>query len=248
VRCNAHVLIPQDGGPSFNQLIVAPGTNLVQVTASGSTITLDRNRDFDFNGDGDFNDPIEAGNNRFFVGDYTAPPPCFTYGTRIRTPDGNQFVEDLGVGDPVVTYDHGTQIIRWIGRRHVPAKGAFAPVQFAANVLGNSRLLEVSQNHRMLRHGAAIHALFGAPQVLVPAKFLVGTPGVRLREAGFVDYIHLLFDNHEIIWAEDALTESLYPNDGLLSAELFAIFPRVETESLPAARLCLGKKEAELLR
>ncbi len=248
VRFNANVLIPQDGGPSFSQLLVAPGTNLAQVTMGGGTVNLDRNQDFDFNGDGDFNDPVEAGNNRFFVGDYTAPPPCFTAGTRIRTVGGNQFIEDLKVGDTVVTYDHGAQVIRWVGRRCVAARGVFAPVRIAANVMGNSRNLEVSQNHRMLHTGPAIHALFGSPQVLVPAKFLVGTPGITLRETGFVDYIHLLFDNHEVIWAEDALSESLFPSDDLPNAELFALFPQLKTIKVPAARLCLGRKEAELLR
>lgn len=184
-------------------------------------------------------------------------PPCFTPGTLIDTPEGPVPVEDLRPGMTVCTRDHGAQPLRWIGRQHHRAEGAFAPVRFMAGALGNTRDLLVSQQHRMLLTGWRAELLFGEPEVLAPARHLVNGDTIHLRHGGEVEYIHLLFDRHEIVTAEGIPSESFYPlgsvaeADRALQAELHALFPDATHRSGQArwrlARPVLRAHEARLL-
>ena len=183
---------------------------------------------------------------------------CFTAGTRIATDRGLRLVEDLRAGDLVITRDHGLQPVRWAGRREVPAQGALAPIRFETGVLGNSRPLLVSPQHRMLIEGAEAAMLFGEPEVLVSAKHLVNGGSVARLPGGMVDYVHILFDDHEIIYAEGAPSESFFPGETGLDAveaaareELFTLFPELRDPAGShgaTARMCLRRHEAKLLR
>lgn len=184
-------------------------------------------------------------------------PPCFTPGTLIDTAEGRVPVEHLRPGVAVLTRDHGAQPLRWIGRQRHHAAGAFAPVRFMAGALGNTRDLLVSQQHRMLITGWRAELLFGEPEVLAPARHLVNGDTIHLQPGGEVDYIHLLFDRHEIITAEGIPSESFYPlgpvaeADRALQAELHALFPDMTHRSglscWRLARPVLRSHEARLL-
>ena len=181
-------------------------------------------------------------------------PPCFTPGTLVRVPGGEVAIESLEVGDLVETMDHGAQPLRWIGRRTVAATGNFAPVRIAAGTLGNARDLLVSPQHRMLVAGPEVEICFAEPAILVAAKHLVGMEGVTEAPMPQVDYIHLLFDRHEIIFAEGAPSESFHPDswmldeDPALLAEVAAIFPDIaDRDAAVAARRVLTAREARLL-
>ena len=138
-------------------------------------------------------------------------PTCFTPGTRIRVPGGEVAIETLAPGDLVETLDHGPQPVRWIGSTTVEASGNRAPVQFAPGAIGNERTLTVSQQHRMLVSGWQAELLLGTREVLVAAKHLLDQPGVQLDPGGSVDYMHVLFDRHEIVYSEGAPSESFHP-------------------------------------
>ncbi len=257
VSINSNVLVPVDGGPSINRLFIAPRTNLADAAQEPGGLTLDRNQDFDFNGDGDFDDPVEDGNNKFYVGDYTTPLPCFTVGTRILTPSGERQIEDLKPGDRVITYDNGAQPIRWIGRRRMPAQGRFVPVVIAAGRFGDHGRLVLSQNHRILLRDPQLQVLFSTAEMLISAKHLVDNGSVTLKPGGWVDYVHILFDRHQLIWANGLLSESLYPgsvhsdpgqHESL--SELIAVFPELaphRAHDIQSARRCLSRYEAALL-
>ncbi len=151
---------------------------------------------------------------------------CFTPGTRISTPDGARFVEDLREGDQVQTRDNGGQEILWIGSRRMTGARLFVmprlrPVRIATGALGIERPeqeLLVSPEHRMLVRGPAAQALFNTPEVLVPASDLVNgstvTVDLHVRE---VTYIHLLLPSHQILWANNVETESFHPANAALS-------------------------------
>ena len=54
---------------------------------------------------------------------------CFAAGTQIKTADGPVKVEDLKVGDKLVTRDDGVQELRWIGARSVDGRDGLAPIR-----------------------------------------------------------------------------------------------------------------------
>ena len=183
-------------------------------------------------------------------------PPCFTPGTLIRVPGGEVAVETLGPGDLVETLDHGAQPLRWVGRRTVEGRGDLAPVAIAAGVLDNRRDLRVSPQHRMLFTGWRAELCTGQAEVLVAAKHLVGQPGITRAPVDEVEYIHLLFDRHEIIFAEQAATESFHPGSEILAAdramfnEVAHIFPeilRIRADGATAARRIGQRHEARLI-
>lgn len=183
---------------------------------------------------------------------------CFTAGTKIATPQGARKIEDLRPGDMVVTRDNGLQPVRWSGCRTVPALGALAPIRFSAGVLGNDVDLFVSPQHRMLIQGAQASLMFGESEVLASAKHLVNGTTVRHAPGGDVTYVHVLFDQHEVIYAEGAASESFFPGDtGLDSVEdaareeLFTLFPELRSSIGnygETARMCLRAHESRLLR
>ncbi|MDU8927233.1 Hint domain-containing protein [Alisedimentitalea sp. MJ-SS2] len=183
---------------------------------------------------------------------------CFTAGTRVATANGLRDVQDLEPVDLVMTRDHGLQPVRWVGSRTVPAKGKLAPIRFQAGSVGNERDLLVSPQHRMLIRSAEANLLFGETEVLATAKHLVNGGSVAKMVGGDVTYVHILFDQHEIIYAEGAPSESFFPGRTGLDAvekaareELFTIFPELRTSAGSygeTARMCLRAHESRILR
>lgn len=157
----------------------------------------------------------------------------FARGTLITLANGAQKpIEDMQPGDRVLTRDHGGQPVRWIGRATLRAVGPFAPVVITMGTLGNAGDLIVSQHHRMFLYQRQKAAGLATSELLVQAKHLVDGERVFLREGGYVDYLSLVFDRHEIIYAEGVPAESLMVNDatvnrlpGELSADVKARFP-----------------------
>jgi len=261
VRFNANIFQPTDGGPTLNStLTIAPGTGLA--TNGGATVTLDRVRDYDLDYDSQIDaGTVEEGNSNFYIGDYieieNGGPICFVAGTLVETPHGPRAIELLSKGDLVDTKDNGFQPIRWIGRRRVAAKGAFAPVHIKPGALGNTCALEFSQNHRVLMSKAKYEVLFGEPEVLVAAKFLCNDETIKLRRTGFVEYVHILFDAHELIKTDGVYSESLLPDWSAFAQganaqqkEIFSLFPdafQKKTTATQTARLCLKQFEASLI-
>lgn len=135
----------------------------------------------------------------------------FTHGTNITMADGRQVpVQALRVGDRVLTKDSGPQKVRWIGQQTVRAAGAFAPITIAAGALNNINQLTVSPNHRLFIYQRIDTIGAGQKEILVKARNLVNGTSVVTSEGGFVEYFQLLFDKHEIIFAEGIATESLF--------------------------------------
>ena len=172
-------------------------------------------------------------------------PPCFTAGTMIEAPDGEVLIEELEVGDLVITKDHGPQPIRWIGRRIVSGRGEFAPVLFKAGALGNTRDLMVSPQHRMLLQDWRAELIFGEDEVLCAANKLLNDCTIRKAPCDSVEYIHLMFDTHEVIYAEGAPTESFLAGEYLcgegsaLLHEIQTLFP--EFDDVPAQHIAVRR-------
>lgn len=134
----------------------------------------------------------------------------FTKGTRIALASGAQVpIEDLKIGDRVLTRNEGPQAIRWIGQSTVRATGAFAPIVIKAGTLNNAGDLTVSPDHRLFVYQRSDKLGTGHSDLLVKARHLVDGHNVCVRAGGFVDYYQLLFDRHQIIYAEGIASESL---------------------------------------
>ncbi len=182
---------------------------------------------------------------------------CFARGTQISTNRGEVAIEDLEIGDMVNTMDNGLQPIRWIGKRTVPATGKLAPIVFKAGALGNTRDLRVSPQHRMLVNDWRAETLFGEFEVLSAAKHFVNGDTIYVDEGGEVEYFHILFDTHEIVFAEGAASESFHPGEEGAEAvdpeqfeELMTLFPELRDNLNaygPSARMTLKAHEGRML-
>jgi Hint domain-containing protein/von Willebrand factor type A domain-containing protein len=193
---------------------------------------------------------------------------CFTPGTRIVTPKGEIAVETLEVGDRVVTRDHGIQQIRWIGstkvtRGRIATNASLRPILIRKGALGTDlpeRDMRVSRQHRLLVRDWRAEVLFGEDDgVLVPAFALCNDKTItEERPTEDVEYIHIAFENHEIIYADGLEAESFHPADrtvaGLSEAqreELLTLFPQLAQDSEFAysiARDGVRGREARLFR
>jgi hypothetical protein len=134
----------------------------------------------------------------------------FHRGTRITLASGAQvLIEKLEPGMQVLTRDHGPQPLRWIGRTVLRARGSFAPVVIRAGILGNEGDLVVGPHHRLFRYQRKRLPGTLRAELLVQARHLVDDDAVYRREGGFAEYFSLVFDRHEIIYAEGIPVESL---------------------------------------
>ena len=181
--------------------------------------------------------------------------PCFLRGTAILTESGPRPVESLHPGDLIRTADHGLQPLRWVGLRRVSpqdieAAPQFCPIRIRAGALGPGlpkRDLKVSPQHRiLLRHDG--------DEVLVAAGKLLALPGFsRALGTRRVAYFHLLFDRHEIVFAEGMATESLLLTPRALDGwgaqaveEIRGLFPQAFRPGwqMPPARPILDRGDA----
>ena len=254
------------GGAVFithiNDVPVVPGDSVTLTT--GQTVTLNADGTIDMVGnsvstDVAFTYEIESTTGDTAVGFIIVDTvPCFVTGTMIRTKDGDVPVENLKPGQLVMTRDDGPQPVRWIGRREMPAEGKMAPVMVAANTLGEHQALCVSPLHRILVENAHAELLFGTHEVLVAARDLVDGKRVTTEEGGKVEYVHLMFDRHQVIWSNGLPSESFLPGPQTTScfdqeriAEICEIFPELDPMTgegySPSARPALKSYEAKLL-
>lgn len=190
---------------------------------------------------------------------------CVVRGTRIETRKGQVKVEDLAVGDMVRTLDGAYQPIRWVGSRKVTraelkADKSLRPVRIKAGTMGDGmprRDLRVSPQHRLLLNDWRAQLLFGEEQVLVAAKSLTNDSSIRVdTQDQPVEYFHVLFDDHQIMFTEGLATESFHPGRYVMDAlsravreELLALFPNLECDTGygKLARLSLKPWEANVL-
>ncbi|CUH50892.1 Hint domain-containing protein [Shimia marina] len=177
---------------------------------------------------------------------------CFHGNTGLRTATGAKPARDIQVGDLVHTAN-GLRPVRWVGRRRLHsgdlrADPKLLPVKITAGALGGGlpqRDLWVSRQHRMLVNSPVCERMFGASEVLVAAVRLCGLPGIEIDTSmQELDYVHLLFDAHEVVYAEGAPSESLlwgaFTRAALSDAaveeilKLFSELQRAESSPQPA--------------
>jgi Hint domain-containing protein len=138
---------------------------------------------------------------------------CFLKGTQILTIQGERPIEDLQIGEMVLTVSGEAKPIKWIGRMRFERDGEVswddevAPVKIGLGAF-NGELphsdLYVSCRHRILING-----------LLIPALDLInGTSITRLSTIGadVVEYLHIELEGHDVILANGAPAETLEGN------------------------------------
>ena len=167
---------------------------------------------------------------------------CFAAGTLILTPRGEIPIEYLRAGDLVQTRDNGIKPVVWAGSCKLDemtlARAPYLkPISLSHGLLKTESRMLVSP-----LHGVVMKRRNG-DEYLVRAMDLACMPGGKARVAEGVKqvtYVHIMFDQHEIMFANAAPSESFYPTADTLkamdqskSAELISLFPTLsQTEQM----------------
>ena len=130
---------------------------------------------------------------------------CFVRGTRIATRAGEVRIEDLSIGDLVMTASGESRPVRWIGHSEIecarsPDPSAVWPVRIQAGAFAEGkpcRDLYVSRGHAFLIEDVLIQA-----ETLINGVTVVGMPCEQ------VQIWHLELASHDIVIAEGLPVES----------------------------------------
>ena len=133
---------------------------------------------------------------------------CYLRGTHIRTPEGERRIEELKIGDQVITLSGESKPIKWIGRQRFKKSSERWPTNFEP-IRINRFALDERTPHRDL-YLSPNHAVY-IDGVLIPAKYLIN--GLNITQCApegtdVIDYLHIELFGHEVIYAEGATAET----------------------------------------
>ena len=190
-----------------------------------------------------------------------ASPGCYLRGTKIATSNGECKIEDLKIGDQLITHNGSIRPVKWVGRMSYnkgerPWLRSVLPVLISKGALGKGlphQDLFVSQRHEMFIDG-----------VLVMAKQLLNGTTIRLSaqmDATVIQYFHVMLETHDAILAEGQPAETLrsgaadrekfenfaeylrlYPNDSKSNLKRFAPFQISFGQKSFGMKFVVGKK------
>ena len=206
----------------------------------------------------------------------TAPPvefntlpdfACFTTGSRILTYSGQRAIDTLKPGDLILVADGTYQPVRWIGRRTLSVDELWRaphlkPVRIKAGALSENipaNDVLVSPQHRISVTAPDMELLFEAKLMLTTAKSMInGIEVLQDHTVSDVEYIHILFDKHQLVNVDGFWSESFYPGQCTMAAmtqktrrELLELFPTLDTNNFnygPTILPVLKPFEADLLK
>jgi len=173
---------------------------------------------------------------------FAAGIPCYTPGALIQTAHGVKPVEQIRVGELIQTADNGLQPVVWTGRRLLSRMDLLRqphlrPVLLRpGGLVGMQRPLRVSPQHRFVLPAAAQ----AGAEAFARARLLQDMDPDHVQGDNSLRptcYIHLLTEDHQVIFADGCASETFWPGPEALRSlssqdrrELFDLFP----ELLPA--------------
>lgn len=137
-------------------------------------------------------------------------PPCFLRGTKIRTASGEINVENIAIGDQIVSANGQARTVEWIGKwlgRRAPGRSwsnNLLPVRIKRSALAPN----VPYDDLLVSQG---HAIF-IDGLLIPARELVNDRTIVIDDAANTDvleYFHIKLASHDVILATGAPVETL---------------------------------------
>jgi len=133
---------------------------------------------------------------------------CFAAGTRIATPAGETLVEDLAIGDQILTHDGQSVAVKWIGQETTDTRFGIAErktlIKITAGALDHTtpdRDLVVTADHAMLVDGVLV-----AASALVNGTTFHQVDMTRLPQQ-FTVY-HIETEAHQVVIANGAPAET----------------------------------------
>ncbi|MEZ5816103.1 MAG: Hint domain-containing protein [Hyphomicrobiaceae bacterium] len=131
---------------------------------------------------------------------------CFLPGTLFTTARGEVAIEDLKIGDLLLTTEGKTVPVRWISKQTVATmfapRATTNPIRISAGALGDGlprRDLYISPNHGVMLDGRIVHA-----SALVNGTTIVQVESMPAR----FEYLNIETEAHQGIFAEGAAVET----------------------------------------
>lgn len=119
---------------------------------------------------------------------------------------------DITTTDRLMTRDAGFQPVMFIHRRVCGAESGDRPVLFDAGAIGNPRPFRVSQMH-LIHTSHLDQAPEGLEDMIVPARDLVGRPGIQLEAVTEpVVYYHFLLPENHLVSGDGIWSASWNPS------------------------------------
>jgi hypothetical protein len=135
-------------------------------------------------------------------------------------------VEELQIGDEIHTLA-GRKAIKWIGYNKFTKEESRAWQDSVMPIRVARSAIDDDSPHGDL-YLSPLHCVF-FNEALIPVKYLInGTSVARRAPSGIsaIEYYHVEFDTHEVLYAEGALVESFF--DGESERESFSNFVQYE--------------------
>jgi len=150
-------------------------------------------------------------NQAFDPADMPDISPCYCPGTLILTDRGEVPVEDLVIGDSVMTMSGAARPIKWIGwrgyaGRFMQGQKDILPICVKAGAIDDNvprRDLWISPHHAMYLDGVLIEAI----------DLVNGVTIAQAEEIERVEYFHIELESHDVLIAEGSLSESYVDDD-----------------------------------
>ena len=169
---------------------------------------------------------------------FAAGIPCFTPGSLVITARGAVPVERIRLGDLVQTADNGMKPVIWIGRRLLSQRDLMAnphlrPIQLQPGGMINlERPMRVSPQHRF-----STKAPLPGQDSFIKARLLSELDPEFVTQDQSLEplcYIHLMTEEHQVIFADGCKTETFWPGPDALRSlgadgrrELHDLFPEL---------------------
>jgi hypothetical protein len=200
------IVLQENGGNTFlGDDIVAAGLNPANqvgvdvVTAAGAEQSIARVTD----GEDTFETQTPS----------PGEPNCLFAGSRIATPSGMKAIEELAIGDQIMTASGRIVPIVWLARQTLSTifgRPDTQPVRILAGALGEG--LPIADLTLTADHAVVIDGLLVNAGVLVNGTTIVTVPLTELEDSYTV--YHIEIDEHDVILAEGLPTESFVDYTG----------------------------------
>jgi hypothetical protein len=180
-------------------------------------------------------------------------PHCFLKGTQILTAQGERSIEDLRIGDLILTVSGEAKPIKWIACMRFDRgdqaswDDAVVPVKIARGAFNGDLPhsdLYVSPGHRVLINGLLISA----------GDLVNGISITRLKSTNseVLEYLHIELESHDVVLANGAPAETLEGNATRIEFDNFdeyvAMYGTALTQQTPYAPIMARNGRRQALR